>query len=287
MILVSLTTTSQRLHLCRMTLASLLLQSRKPDRILVWISERPYLRDQGITDAARLDAIRRDLAPLGNIIEFRWTHNIGPYRKLMPTLQTCQRDDLIVTADDDIFYGEHWLERLLGAFGQANQDGDNYMVAARVRAVLANPLGRNRSYLSWPVINTAEDLTDQFVVTFGGGAVLRKSFFMSGDIRNVDYLRLAPTADDLWCSKLLIRNEITVRTVPEALAELNFVEHDDGLLNYNVPTLARFYHKLRLWFWDNPRGYLGFAVCGNDIAYRKIERYFGDVTHHKHARKAS
>ena len=49
MISVNLTTTAQRIPLCRIALISLVLQSRKPDQINLWVSKEPYLRDAGIS----------------------------------------------------------------------------------------------------------------------------------------------------------------------------------------------------------------------------------------------
>jgi len=44
--------------------------------------------------------------------------NTGPYRKLIPALREAEPDDLIVTADDDIFSGRDWLQGLIKAYVQ-------------------------------------------------------------------------------------------------------------------------------------------------------------------------
>ncbi|MFD2837439.1 hypothetical protein ACFS3C_15390 [Azotobacter vinelandii] len=74
-----------------------------PPKIVIWVSKEAYLIDQGIDREPRWV---RDLNKLRNIIEFRWTANTGPYRKLFPALDAATDDQIIVYADDDAIYRE-------------------------------------------------------------------------------------------------------------------------------------------------------------------------------------
>lgn len=271
MITINLTTTSQRLSLSRIALTSLLLQSRLPDKVNIWVSKEPYLRDKGIESPELIDQFLKTLPEAGkNLINIRWVPNTGPYRKLIFMLREAGPDDVIVTADDDIFYGRDWLSGLLAAF----KDSDGKAVAARVRAKRINFLGKKTSYLFWNLINRKKTVLDDFIVTFGGGAVLTRSMFREQDIADDSFLDVAPTADDLWYSKLLILNHNEVVVVPSLQAELNFILHNDGLTNHNFPIVATLLHKIRYFAWDKTAGYFGAPVCGNDIAYSQINRYF-------------
>jgi len=268
---VNLTTTYQRLKLCKITLVSLLMQSRLPDRIVVWVSKEPYLRDEGIANDDLVKELVKSLPGINSeIISVRWVQNTGPYRKLIPMLREAAPKDIIVTADDDIFYGEDWLKHLVEAYDSAA----NALVAARVREVKTNFFGVNKSYLYWKIITKPTTINDNFVVTFGGGVALSRSMFREEDIYNEEYLKLAPTADDLWFSKLVRQNNINVKVLPSALREINFIEHNDGLNNHNIPSVTSFIHRLRRKLWDRPLGHLGVHVCGNDSAFSRIEAYF-------------
>ncbi len=275
MLTVNLTTTSQRLNLCRITLTSLLMQSRSPDRIHLWVSREPYLRDRGMDDSTEIDRLIETLPePARTLISVRWVPNTGPYRKLIPVLREAEADDIIVTADDDIFYGRHWLSGLMQAYDGAG----GRAVAARARTKRVNFLGRKTSYLYWNLIDQPTVVDDNFIVTFGGGVVLTRSMFREQDIVDDSYLELAPTADDLWYSQLLRHNNNPVVIVPSLMAELNFIEHNEGLMNDNVPRFATFLNKVRIRVWDRVVGFLGFPVCGNDVAYAQIDRYFNQTT---------
>lgn len=271
MITVNLTTTCQRLSLCRIALTSLLLQSTLPHKINLWISKEPYLRDEGIFCSGSVNQLF-DSLPVANRsrINIQWVRNTGPYRKLMPILREAQVEDVIVTADDDIFYGEGWLNGLLNAY----QNAQGKAVGARVLNKRVNFLGRNTSYLHWNLVKESSIVRRKFIITFGGGAVLTRSMFRERDIRDDSFLEVAPTADDLWYSKLLQLNDVEVVVEPSLLNELYFVQHNEGLINDNWPKVVSALQKLRHRLWDLPAGYLGVPVCGNDTAYLEIERHF-------------
>lgn len=274
MLTVNLTTTYQRLHICRIALVSLLLQSRLPDQINLWVSKDAYLRDQGIADVDIINKIMETLPEEGRkLVSVRWVTNIGPYRKLIPILREAEMEDVIVTADDDIFYGVNWLSGLLTKYSESG----GKPVAARVRAKKLNFLGKKTSYLYWRLLDQPKVLADDFVVTFGGGAVLTRAMFRERDIRDDSFLKVAPTADDLWYSKLMRRNNNDVIVVPSLIKELSFIQHNDGLINQNFPSVTSLLKKIRYRIWDKLAGFFGVPVSGNDLAYANIERYFRDM----------
>jgi len=268
---VNLTTTSQRLSLCRIALTSLLLQSRLPDKINLWVSKDPFLRDDGIGDSRHIDELLQFLPYSGKSrVTIRWVSNTGPYRKLIPVLREAERDDVIVTADDDIFYGHNWLDGLLRGYHASG----GRLVAARVKSKRINFLSRHTSYLFWDLVKQPSVLDNDFIVTFGGGAVLTKMMFHEQDVLDDAFIDVAPTADDLWYSALLRRKNNEVVVVPDLLHELNFIQHTDGLANHNFRKASSLIHKVRIQTWDKAAGFLGVPVCGNDIANAKINCYF-------------
>lgn len=260
-----------------------MLQSRLPDQINLWVSKEPYLRDKGIAQSESIDQLIGSLpAESRSRVSVRWVPNTGPYRKLIPMLREAGRDDVIVTADDDIFYGRDWLSGLLAAY----EDAGGKPVAARVRTKRINFLGKKTSYLFWNLINQPKTVQDDFIVTFGGGVVLTRAMFREQDIADDSFLKVAPTADDLWYSKLLRLNHNEVVVVPSLLKELNFIQHNDGLTNHNWPKVVSLFHKIRLRVWDRLAGFMGVAVCGNDVAYGEIDRYFSSDSQNAVAHKS-
>lgn len=270
MLTVNLTTTFERLSLCKIALISLLLQSKLPDRINLWVSREPYLKDQGMGDGSILEQVINTLPlPQKSIIRIRWTKNIGPYRKLIPILRESDLHDLIVTADDDIFYGENWLSMLI----ENHHENECTFVAPRVRLEKTNFFGKRTSYIYWRLVKLDSILSKNYVATFGGGSVLTKRMFREEDILDDSFIKLSPSSDDLWYSRLLQANSIKVRVAPKIMSELNFIEHTSGLFFQNTPQSTSGFDRLKYFFWDVLVGYLGFSVCENDASNARIRKY--------------
>lgn len=272
MLSVNLTTTSERLSLCRIALTSLLMQSRLPDQINLWVSREPYLSDKGIPDDETVNRLVMSLPETNrHLIQIRWTANTGPYRKLIPVLREAAPEDLIVTADDDIFYGESWLASLM-----AEHDANlGKVVAGRVRRIRYGLLGKRTSYMHWGLIYESAVLSEDYIVTFGGGAVLSRAMFREQDIYDDRFIDIAPRADDLWYSKLLTLNAQQVKTVPAAMSELVFMTHRHGLAYSNLATGSNILvAKALRRMWVASYGVFGGAVCGNDHASQEIEKKF-------------
>lgn len=275
MISVNLTTTSERLKLCRVALASLLMQTKLPDVINLWVSKKPYLSDKGLSE---VDALNRLLISIPeanrHLVKIRWTPNTGPYRKLIPVLREAGTEDLIVTADDDIFYGENWLMLLLSEY----ERDPGKPVASRVRQIKYGPLGLKMSYMNWGLISERKHVVKDYLVTFGGGVILSKCMFLDADINDDSFLDVAPMADDIWYSMLLKRNKQRVTIIPEVMRELMFVQHPYGLANSNLAIgKTNFRGRILRKFWHPLYGAMGGAVCGNDHSLRSVERYFNGI----------
>ncbi len=273
MVIVSLTTTSKRLELLRISLLSLLHQNSKPDRIWVWVSKEAYLSDAGIESVEWLEDKFSDVLSSSEVpIDFKMTENTGPYRKLLPTLELCETDDLIVTADDDIFYGKQWLTLLLNSYHK-NQ---GFPLAGRARKVMRTPWGAIKGYMTWPLVTTFGSETEDSLLTFGGGAVLKKAFFPPNFVRNEEYKNLAPTADDIWYTHALFYHNQKVFVEPRISQELYFIRHPLGLLEeYNH---SKSFSALGIGFlartinWSKRE--LGIASSVNDRCYRNVGDYF-------------
>lgn len=275
MIIVSLTTTSERFDLLRITLLSLLHQRHRADKIVVWISSDAYLSDRGVESVNILDErFHEILASHPDLVEFRFTPNTGPYRKLLPILQNCGDDDLIITADDDIFYGELWLQKLLAA----HQENASIPVVARARKVTRTRWNTTKGYRYWNLIRERGEHSEELLVTFGGGAVLKKAHFTPDFINNTDFMQLAPTTDDIWFTYGLRQLNSNVFLAAECCQELYFIEHPKGLYdNYNMQhsiknSIASVVHRV----WRRVKQKLGVPQYTNEFNYRKLAKYFAE-----------
>lgn len=97
-VIVSLTSYGQRQKDLKYTLYSIVSQSMKAEKIIVWISE-----NESVPEEIKL------FEPF--CVEVKFCKDLRSYKKLVPALEVFG-DRIIVTADDDIFYPKNWLKNL-------------------------------------------------------------------------------------------------------------------------------------------------------------------------------
>lgn len=190
-ILISLTSTQARLPFTHLTILSLLRQSVIPDKIILWLSEDPYLMDNGI----KKHEVPMELRKLqGELFSIQWTDNIGSYRKLIPTLKQYGLDSrAVLTVDDDVYYRPTFLSHLY----RNHLVHPTHILCRLSRKVCWITPSEFAPYESWPVIN--ESQTRQDVIPVGQQGILYPPGSLDGATLDVHTLKdLCPSSDDLW-----------------------------------------------------------------------------------------
>lgn len=126
-IIISLTTTSQRITKVHQTILSLLNQ-KGPNKysVRLYISFEGYLIDKGIKIIPQKLINFEKKYKNFNIV---YTENIGSYRKLIPLLsEKYDEDCLIITVDDDKIYSNNLVKRLVNNY---NKTGKQHIIANR------------------------------------------------------------------------------------------------------------------------------------------------------------
>ncbi|EHD14390.1 hypothetical protein CIN_03220 [Commensalibacter intestini A911] len=271
MISVNLTTTSSRLGLCSATIWSLIHQTKKPDKIFLWISQEGYLSDEGIkTIPSWIDELNSIL----NIIEVKFVENTGPYRKIINAIRLSNQSDILVYVDDDVIYGDKWLETLLHAF---YENKSKLAIASRIRAVKRNIFGTVQSYSRYRVCKKPIQFNCDYIITGVGGCVLTKNMISEALINNDDYILLAPKTDDLWISKILELSGTVVEACPKALTYVDEIDHKNNALNLsNMHQMKGSNAVLKLInkIVQRVLAYFGLQRTNNDISIKKISSYF-------------
>ena len=195
---VSLTSVATRESLLMGAVTSMLRQTRRPDRIKVFLSDQPFLRDTAFPNRQLPDQLDRFFAHYHQIVELHWIPNHGPFRKFIPALQQSDSDeDLIVTIDDDTYYIPTLLERL-------EQEAINH------DCITANWCKRMKPQQHLCRLDYYEGLLGEehprqrslYNFHVGKGSVCyRRRFFRKHleSFLNPDlYLKICPSADDVW-----------------------------------------------------------------------------------------
>ncbi|MGV8985075.1 MAG: glycosyltransferase family 2 protein [Cypionkella sp.] len=181
-LIVSLTSYPARFPVLALTLSALLRQTIRPDAVVLWVAEG---------DAAFLPP---DVtAFLAEGLQIRSCTDWRSYKKIIPTL-TAYPDSLIVTADDDVYYGPTWLEELV----RVAQEAPGRVVAHRAHRVSLSPAGGLAPYDHWKK-NISGAVEGPEIFATGVGGVLYPPGVLADEALSPElFMNLCPDADDVW-----------------------------------------------------------------------------------------
>lgn len=184
-LIVSLTSYPARYATLDLTLRSLLAQSVKPDRLILWIAH------------GDMDLLpERVRALLEEGVSIRACDDIRSYKKLIPALEAFP-GAFIVTADDDVHYASDWLATLADGV----TPGERTIVARRTHRVKRREDGRIAPYAEWQwdVRDAAARRPSTDLMPTGAGGILYPPGAFAPAVLDRDrFTRLCPDGDDIW-----------------------------------------------------------------------------------------
>lgn len=222
LVIVSMTTYSARFATVHRTLESVLVQFRKPDKVIVWLDDDVKLDD--------LPKTMREFLKYG--VEFIPIEGrYKPHKKYLHAMEAFP-NDVIITVDDDLLYPPTLIGNLL----KTHERYPECVCARRVHRMLTE----NEKLLSYSLWegecrSVKEPRNDIFATGVGG--VLYPPHCMGEDAFNREQiLSLCLMADDIWlkCMELLNGTKVVwspcIVEIPEALEK----EQTSNLQSSNV-----------------------------------------------------
>ena len=205
-IVVSLATIPERLGKAPMAVESLLRQTLKPDRLILWLPRNLMNRELPF---ALQNQTRRGL-------EIRFVEEIGPYMKMIYALKE-HAGSLIVTADDDMIYPRCWLEQLVSAY----KCEPHCVHCHRAHRMILDQDGRLLPYAKWGS-GAPGDIGPSFLLfPTGVGGVLYPPGVLHTEVFNAAVFReICPTADDVWFKAMSLLNHVRCRKASPFYREL-------------------------------------------------------------------
>ena len=184
-LIVSLTSYPARFPTLHLTIKSLLDQTIRPDRIVLWIAEG---------DASALPAEVTALE--GTALAIRFWEDLRSFKKIVPSLLEYP-GSFIVICDDDTYYPDDWLERLVEAYDPAHPT----IIYFRGHRLAHLPGGSLAPYRQWQHGVTDEESlrpgTD--IMPTGVGGVLYPPGSLPALTTDIALIRrLSATCDDTW-----------------------------------------------------------------------------------------
>lgn len=222
---VSLTSFGSRIEWCGPAIESIMEQTVKANRIVLWLGhefEKPHM----------IPADLRLLEKRG--LEIRFTDDIGPATKLIPALKAFP-DDIIITIDDDTLYTYNLIDKLLRGH------------ARHPKAVISDWQTNIHIKDNGESCYTEDDEytmpTEPSIlpVAIGGAGVLYPPHAMHPDVFDTkSFKELSPKADDLWFKVMQLKAGTPVfcigDTCPtgERIISMEHHDHKLSLYHYNL-----------------------------------------------------
>ncbi len=222
-LIVSLTTIPERIHKVHICINTLLNQSVKPDRVILWICEDDF-------EKVRIPILLKMLVKRG--LEIRRHYDLRSYLKIIPALK-CFPDALIVTADDDVRYPVDWLKDLYNAYKKEPE----YIHCHRAHLIKYNDSGNVLPYNEW-VWQAGEDIGPSLdLFPTGVGGVLYAPGHLGKEVLNEKcFMENCQKADDVWLKAMSLMNKTECKKVKSKCFSIKKIKikNNRTLSEYNV-----------------------------------------------------
>ncbi len=225
-LIVTLTSFPERMYDIHFTIYSLLNQSLKPDAVILWLAPSQF--PNGENDIPEAVLKLKD-----NGLTIKWCEDLRSYKKLIPALKEFPKD-ILVTADDDIFYPINWLELLYAGYLRDPKS----VQCHRGHRLQFDKDGNILPYKKWKHrIN--HDIASFHNFFTGAGGVLYPPHTLYRDIADVKlFQKLAPNADDIWFWAMAVLADTPINIVESRIKNLIYVNPERELKLTSEITLA-------------------------------------------------
>ena len=203
-IIVSLTSFPAAIQYAAGAVRSILRGSVLPDRVVLYLTFSQF--GEGGVPREILDLAREN--PLFEVRDYG--RDIRSYRKLIPALRDFP-EATIVTVDDDVDYGRHFLRDLL----RLHKEFPHAVLAHRAKRIAAG-----KPYRKWKKYRWYHFLCRRIHGGFtnlptGAGGVLYPAHALKAEMMDENlFTRIAPTTDDIWFWAAATANGVPVIPVP-------------------------------------------------------------------------
>lgn len=192
-IIISLTTFPARIQWVWITITSIMNQTLKPKKIILWLSEKEFDGESSLPE----ELLR--LKERG--LEICFCDDIKPHKKYYYTMKEYP-DDIVVTIDDDIFYPENHLEMLW----KKHLEYPEAVCCWFAHKMQYNGQGKVAEYKEWESGISGFTTPSLQIMAVGCGGVLYPPRTLSEQVFCLeDIKKLCPATDDLWLKAMEVK----------------------------------------------------------------------------------
>ena len=189
--IVSLTSHPGRIDVVEKTISTLINQTVRPKKILLWLSEDEFPNKN--KDLPRPLIISQNMC---EFFEIKWVKDdLKPHKKYFYAMKE-YKDDPVIIVDDDVYYDEHLVECLLGSYNKF----PNCVSAMRTNLIGFRRDGSIMDYEGWTMgYRVLQDTPSTQLIPTGVGGVLYPPCSLPKEAFNVEAIKEnCLFCDDLW-----------------------------------------------------------------------------------------
>ncbi len=198
--IVNLTTYPKRLNTVHLAIESILQNSIKPEKIILWVS---------CEEIADIDINKNLLDQKSRGLEIRVVKgNCKSYKKLIYALQEFPSYYLL-TIDDDIIYPRYWFKKL---YLQSIQYPKT-ILCYHAKTIEFDSRGNLLPYKKWSY-ELMEDQSSLNIFPIGCSGILYPPGSLNKEVINQNtFSNLCPTGDDIWFKTMSLLNNIPCKRI--------------------------------------------------------------------------
>jgi hypothetical protein len=196
---------------------SLFCQTVQPDKIVLWLAHGTYIPKS-----------LKNLQRFG--LEILFCEDLKSYKKLLPALQTFP-DDVLITADDDIYYPPEWFKMLKVSY----LNDPKKIHCHRAHEIMLDEHKNIIPYTEWRhCVNTIE--YQKRIFPTGGAGAIYPPHSLSPDVIDIEKInKLCPYGDDIWFWAMAKLKGTGYTIIKNCIREIQGIGIDnDGLWKINV-----------------------------------------------------
>lgn len=223
-VIVSLTSYGDRIHDVHLAIESIMQQTIKPNRIILWLDESEF-KGKALPVALQKQQERG--------LTIAYCEDLKAYKKLIHSLRLFP-EACIITIDDDIAYNPDVIEKLI----YSHIENPSNICAGRIHGITLRNDGTPLPYRNWGLCLEKCPVKNELAFFIGMGGVLYPPHCFSDEVFNKDvFMSICATADDVWFNAMRLLNGVKVTKVHSATRQGDFTElpssNNNPLWNYN------------------------------------------------------
>jgi len=197
-IIVSLTTYGKRLYDVYLSIESIMRQTMKPNRIILWLGDEFKNADIPITLKKQQE----------RGLEIRYCKDLLSYKKLIPALVAFP-SDVIITIDDDVLYFFDLTENLVNAY----KKNPELIHCARMHRIKMINSKTPDKYENWTRNYDDSDVSPLNFPVGGGGILYPPRCFPDEVFNEKVFTDICKYADDVWFKAMALLNGVMSKKV--------------------------------------------------------------------------